>query len=100
MHLKHYNFDARACTHGAQAWKNCFREQRRGNNEWKWLNAAHGTRSVHGPPSEYQTPSSRDQQIPRAPAVHVPASPLQGVMLQVLAKSLQGVSIKMRINTL
>ena len=39
------------------------------------------------------------QVIPRVPAVQVPAMPLQGVMLQVLAMSLQEVSLKMRLKT-
>ena len=38
-------------------------------------------------------------QIPRAAAVQASATPLQGVMLQVLAMSLQGVSLKVRLKT-
>ena len=38
--------------YAVQEWKNSFEEQRRANNGWKRLNAAHGTRQVSGPPNE------------------------------------------------
>ena len=38
--------------YAAQEWKSCFKDQRKANNDWRRLNAAHGTRLVNGPPSE------------------------------------------------
>ena len=50
--------------HAVQEWKNSFEEQRRANNGWKRLNAAHGTRQASGPPNESSSSSPTDQQIP------------------------------------
>ena len=50
----------------AREWKNCFKQQRRADNDCRKLNAAHGTRLVNEPPSESSSSSPTDQQIPRA----------------------------------
>ena len=124
VYLKQSDFDAHGLTKGcpgcramregirarkvtqwraAHEWKNCFKEQRRANNDCRRLNAAHGTRLVNRPSREPSSSSPTDQQIPRAPgvqtprapAVQDPATPLQGV--QVLAMLLRGVSLKIRL---
>ena len=71
--------------YAAHEWKNCFKEQRRANNDWR-LNATHGTRLVNGPSTE----SSSSSANPVSSSSASPATPLQGVMLQVLTMSLQG----------
>ena len=84
VYLKQSDFDAHGLTQGVpgaeqcekayehkvtqryavQEWKNSFEEQRRANNGWKRLNAAHGKRQASGPPNESSFSSPTDQQIP------------------------------------